>query len=152
MYKSAEFIFDGSEDEDWVVYGNELEGTSFSISLPGSVRGYWMSFCNKYKNVIEAWASINKNQYCIYSDHINNDYKYFRPPSSSVETVEQWKTWLSENPLTMWNQTDSETFAPLTAEEQEAMDALYTFRPTTVLGNDAGCEMKLTYKTRKGMN
>ena len=45
----------------------------------------------------------------------------------------------------------TETFVPLTTTEQEAMEALHTYRPTTVLSNDAGCEMSLTYKTRKSM-
>ena len=151
VYKSGEVIFNGSEGEDWEVYSNELEGTSFFAPLPGSAHGYQMSFCNKYKNVMQAWTAGYKNKYCIYSDHIIGDNKYFRPPSSSVETVEQWKTWLSENPLTLWNHTATETFVPLTAEEQEQMSALYTFRPTTVLSNDQGCEMTLTYKTRKSM-
>ena len=151
VYKSGEVIFNGSEGEGWAVYSNELEGTSFFAPLPGSAHGYQISFCNKYKNVIQAWAAGYKNRYCIYSDHINLDTKYFRPPSSSVETVEQWKTWLSENPLTLWNHTATETFVPLTAEEQEQMNALYTFRPTTVLSNDQECEMTLTYKSRKSM-
>lgn len=51
----------------------------------------------------------------------------------------------------VWYETTTETFVPLTTTEQEAMEALHTYRPTTVLSNDAGCEMSLTYKTRKSM-
>ena len=51
----------------------------------------------------------------------------------------------------VWYETTTETFIPLTASEQEAMNELYTFRPTTVLSNDCECEMTLTYKTRKSM-
>lgn len=51
----------------------------------------------------------------------------------------------------VWYETTTETFVPLTDTEQEAMEALHTYRPTTVLSNDAGCEMSLTYKTRKSM-
>src|SRR5699024_6732134 len=45
----------------------------------------------------------------------------------------------------------TETFAPLSESEQEAMNALHTYRPTTVLSNQQGCQMALTYKTRKGV-
>ena len=45
----------------------------------------------------------------------------------------------------------TETFVPLTASEQEQMNNLYTYRPTTVLSNQQDCEMALTYKTRKSM-
>lgn len=51
----------------------------------------------------------------------------------------------------VWYETTTETFVPLTTAEQEAMNALYTFRPTTVLSNDCGCNMTLTYKTKKSL-
>lgn len=51
----------------------------------------------------------------------------------------------------VWYETDTETFVPLTSTEQEAMEALYTYRPTTVLTNQQDCQMALTYKTRKNL-
>lgn len=51
----------------------------------------------------------------------------------------------------VWYETATETFVPLLESEQEAMNALYTFRPTTVLSNDCECEMTLTYKTKKSL-
>ena len=51
----------------------------------------------------------------------------------------------------VWYETTTETFVPLSESEQEQMNALYTFRPTTVLSNDAGCNMELTYKTKKSL-
>lgn len=51
----------------------------------------------------------------------------------------------------VWYETTTETFAPLSESEQEAMNVLHTYRPTTVLSNQQGCQMVLTYKTRKGV-
>lgn len=51
----------------------------------------------------------------------------------------------------VWYETTTETFVPLSASEQESMNALHTFRPTTVLSNDCECEMTLTYKTKKSL-
>lgn len=51
----------------------------------------------------------------------------------------------------VWYETTTETFVPLSESEQEAMNALYTYRPTTVLSNQQDCQMALTYKTRKSM-
>lgn len=51
----------------------------------------------------------------------------------------------------VWYETTTETFVPLTESEQEQMNALYTFCPTTVLSNDCECEMTLTYKTKKSL-
>lgn len=152
-YGSAEIVLDGSEDEAFSIYETPREGKSFVITLNDSVGGYQTSLCDKYRNINGSWNSAHKDEYAIYSDHINvtDKARYFRPPSTEVETVEQWKTWLSGNPLTLCYQTSSEAFTPLAAAEQEAMEALHTYRPTTVLSNDAGCEMSLTYKTRKSM-
>lgn len=52
----------------------------------------------------------------------------------------------------VWYETATETFAPLSESEREAMNALHTYRPTTVLSNQQGCQMTLTYKSRKGMS
>lgn len=51
----------------------------------------------------------------------------------------------------VWYETTTETFVPLSESEQKAMNALHTFRPTTVLSNDCECDMTLTYKTKKSL-
>lgn len=149
VYKSAEVVFDGSEK--WLLYPSANVGTVFYATLPNASLGLQTSLCNKYQNVNRIWNENYDGALCIYSDNAASKNKYFRPPSAAVETVEQWKAWLSENPLTLWYETTTETFAPLTTAEQEAMNALHTYRPTTVLSNQQGCQMTLTYKTRKSM-
>ena len=150
VYKSAEVVFDGSEK--WSLYPSANVGTVFYTTLPNATLGLQTSLCDKYKNVNRIWDAIYNGALCIYSDNANSKSKYFRPPSAVVETVEQWKVWLSENPLTLLYETEVETFVSLTASEQEAMNALHTYRPTTVLSNQQDCEMALTYKSRKGMS
>lgn len=51
----------------------------------------------------------------------------------------------------VWYETATKNFVPLSPEEQKQMNALHTFRPTTVLSNDCGCNMELTYKTKKSL-
>lgn len=145
VYKSDEIVLDGSED--WEIY--PYYGNSFIINDPTFEKRYESSFCDKYRNVNAVWTK--EGIYNAYSDHPNNARKYFKPPSAEVQTVEQWKTWLSENPLTLWYETAEETFVPLSESEQEQMNALHTFRPTTVLSNDCNCNMTLTYKTKKSL-
>lgn len=70
---------------------------------------------------------------------------------SQFQTVEEVKSWLQENKLYFAFPTAEETFVPLTEEEQTALNALHTNYPTTVLMNDQGCNMKLTYKTKKSL-
>lgn len=70
---------------------------------------------------------------------------------SQFQTIEEVKDWLQENEVYFAFPNAEETFVPLSAAEQEAMNALHTFRPTTVLSNDCECSMSLTYKTKKSL-
>ena len=70
---------------------------------------------------------------------------------SQFQTAEEVKDWLQENEVYFAFPNAEETFVPLSAAEQEAMNALHTYRPTTVLSNDVDCEMELTYKTKKSL-
>lgn len=152
VYKSNEVVLDGSEDEAISLYvGSEREGNSFLVNIPDSVGGYKTSRCDKYRNINGSWNGFHKGEYAIYSDHfrVATKNRYFRPPSAEVQTVEQWRTWLSENPLTLWYETAEETFIPLSESEQEAMNALYTFRPTTVFSNDNEMFMQIEYQTKR---
>lgn len=145
VYKSAEVVLDGSES--WGTYA--YVEISFTAVFEDCEQGYQTSFCDKYINRNTIW--MQENVFCKYSDHPNRCNKYFKPPNADITTVEQWKTWLQSNNLTLVYETAEETFVPLSESEQEAMNALHTFRPTTVLSNDCECDMSLTYKTKKSL-
>lgn len=66
-----------------------------------------------------------------------------------IDWLQQMKE--SGNPITVIAPTLITKFSNLTESEQEQMNALYTFRPTTVLSNDCDCNMTLTYKTKKSL-
>lgn len=149
VYKSAEVVFDGSEK--WSLYPTANVGTVFYTTLPNATIGFQTSLCDKYQNIDRVWDVIYDGVLGVYSDNAATKNKYFRPPSAAVETVEQFKSWLSENPLTVLFETSAETFVPLSSSEQDALNALHTYRPTTALSNQQGCQMALTYKTRKGV-
>lgn len=151
--KSAEIVLDGSEDEAFSIYERPDEGKSFTITLNDSVGGYQTSLCDKYRNINAAWNSDHKDEYVIYSDHMNvtDKKRYFRPPSTEVETVEQWKTWLQSNPLTLLCETEEETFEPFDVSQQEILNAIHTYNPSTSVFNWQNCDMDFTYKTRKSV-
>lgn len=71
--------------------------------------------------------------------------------SQNQTAIDEWIKWIKNNPITILSKTQQGEFVPLAAAEQEAMNALHTYRPTTVLSNQQGCQMALTYKTRKNL-
>ena len=138
VYKSAEIVLNGSER--WKTIEN----------------GFYIA------NGIEDTVEYDKNMLIdklIYAS--SGEYpRFIVIPSGEAYTpsifnvadsVNGMKEWLASNPLTLWYETAEETFVPLSESEQELMNALYTFRPTTVLSNDCGCNMTLTYKTKKSL-
>ena len=103
----GKIVFDGTED--WVEYNASGEGVSFQLNLDDSKMGFQTSVCNMFENYDEAWMVQNKDKVGIYSDHNVNARKYFRPPNTSVVSLEQWKVWLAEqyaagNPVILWYQ------------------------------------------------
>ena len=85
-----------------------------------------------------------------YSENKNGDLR-IGLSDTSIDTKELFEQYISDKDIYIWYETDEETFVPLSESEQEQMNALYTFRPTTVLSNDCGCNMTLTYKTKKSL-
>lgn len=143
VYKSAEIVLDGSEDESWFDFAtNDGYYTTIGTSVynDSSVEGY--AFSDKF-------LFVDTFSYEHPSIISQSKYYYFLNVKRYGETLSDWRTYLQTNPVTILYETELETFVPLTTAEQEQMNALHTFRPTTVLSNDAGCEMSLTYKTKK---
>ena len=136
--------------KDWMAYkdtGYYPEGTHCYTSIFEKSRfRFNSSFCTHFKNVSNAWdneiAKIG-----IYSDHISVRNKYF---ISDKSTVEGFKTWLLQQkeagtPVEVVYETETETWEPLPEETQKTLNALHTNYPTTVVTNNAGAEMELSY-------
>lgn len=109
------------------------------------------------------------SQYCNICN-LGNPYQYegnlfwiYRPTENkngelriglsdtSIDTKELFEQYISDKDIYIWYETAEETLVPLSESEQEALNALHTFRPTTVLSNDCDCNMTLTYKTKKSL-
>lgn len=149
VYKSMEITLNGSEG--WMVYA-AYEGF-LAIHILDTPRVRAEGFCESFicetaqytGKSTALWLGVNNNiVYAIRIPQYNEEL-----PDSGLQ---DWKDWLSENPITILTYADEETFVPLSESEQEAMNALHTYRPTTVLSNQQDCDMTLTYKSRKGMS
>ena len=63
----------------------------------------------------------------------------------NIDSLENWKTWLQANPITVTYKTAEETWEPLPEEMQSVLNALHTNYPTTVVSNSEDAEMELSY-------
>lgn len=102
-------------------------------------------YVNEYRAV---HTSYTKAEYGICCNW-NGGVKYFSAPNESITTVDEFKVWLSKNPLKIAYQTASIKFIPLPQSEQNAIRALKTYYPTTVITVDGGeldPDIKVTYR------
>lgn len=146
LYKSKVYDgFDGKNNR--IELGNKVGNVQhFSVyfaSTPNSV-GNANSYCDKYIGVNVSWT---KEKFGIFCDW-NNGVKFFSAPNEKVTNLEEFKAWLIENPLGLAYETLETEFIPLPQSEQNAIRALKTYYPTTVITVDGGevdPDIKVTY-------
>ena len=142
VYGSAEV--DMSSEMTWNIHQGYEQETSnlFRGVMSGvdKIDSTDMLLCNILPYYQAAYADVNG----IYS--LSNN---FFARIIGIKSLEDFQEKIQGGKVLA--KLSTETFVPLTTAEQEAMNALHTYRPTTVLTNQQDCEMALTYKTRKTM-
>lgn len=101
-------------------------------------------FIDKYRAVQLSYTKAEYGICCNWNDGV----KYFSAPNENVATVDEFKAWLIENPLKIAYETTNPEFVPLPQSEQNAIRALKTYYPTTVITVDGGGldpDIKVTY-------
>ena len=101
-------------------------------------------FIDKYRAVQLSYTKAEYGICCNWNDGV----KYFSAPNKNVATVDEFKAWLVENPLKIAYETTNPEFIPLPQSEQNAIRALKTYYPTTVITADGGeldPDIKVTY-------
>lgn len=147
LYKSKVYDgFDGKNNR--IELGNKVGNVRhflvYFASTPNSA-GNANSYCDKYIGVNISWT---KEKFGIFCDW-NNGVKFFSAPNEKVTNLEEFKAWLIENPLGLAHETLEPEFVPLPQSEQNAIRALKTCYPTTVITADGGevdPDIKVTYR------
>ena len=137
VYKTLEQTFDGTER--WYPYGS-YEGFSVNIDISNTASRI-DGKCDMFEVIKQTgnvdrkglWLGVNSNR--MYAVRM---YEY-------ATTLEEWKQWLEEHPMTLITEAAEEEFVPLQDSEQAALNALHSNYPTTVISNEQDCDMSLTY-------
>ena len=149
LYGSNTVVIDGSETWSSSNVPDHIYFTTVVNNKSGRIN---TSLCKTYKNNGEpVFNKKHEGEYNIYSDHPTNGVSdtAFVPPNETVTTIPQWKEWLNANPIEMLYKTKTTEFVPLPQSEQNAIRALKTYYPTTVITADGGevdPDIKATYR------
>ena len=139
VYKSAEIVLDGSEDEAWRSFIKDSFNQFYiDINTVEHLSNEKNAYCKKFRPAVIADRDAEKE--IIYSVAGG-----IAVSTELATELDAWKTWIQSNPITVLYRSIEETFVPLSKSEQSALNALTTYYPTTVLDNDQGCDMALTY-------
>lgn len=120
---------------------------NFSIRFENVANGNGNSdiFVDKYRAVQLSYTKAEYGICCNWNDGV----KFFSAPNEKVTNLEEFKAWLIENPLGLAYETLETEFIPLPQSEQNAIRALKTYYPTTVITVDGGevdPDIKVTYR------
>lgn len=120
-------VFDGSSDEEWSTCSNYF----FCQKLPSSMSSR-EGFSNQYAgNKIRIG---NGNEAIIIFDAV-----YFE------NNLSNWKAHLASNPLVVMTYLDAPIETDLTEAQIQAYKSLTTFKPTSIISNDANAQMEVEY-------
>ena len=140
--KTGSVILDGSADELWstyAIYNNDggnghcyvIEDSDFALGLNSSI-------CTRFKNVGGSAYSPLVGYVGAYSDHLTVHRKYF---ISDIETLEGFKSWLSQNNIEIIYQKEYPTIT-----EIEDRTGAYTMpEGSMTITNSENADMVVTY-------
>lgn len=131
--------FDGSEDEKWRL-APSLGVNRFIISIPGS---YYIP--NEHTEVICNRGRYKKGQPFEVSQIYMWDSTFYYTPDQILSDVLSFKKWLNTNPLDVVYRLSTPTETNIPPEVLEAYKALHSNYPSTVVQNDSGAGMELSY-------
>lgn len=143
--KIKRIVFDGSEDEKWVLSNDPLNVTTnrFVIRM-NIINAYYkmLTMCNKM-----AWKHMNQVDVVGQTTHGVNFY--ITLPKDLAPDLQTFRTWLSQNPLTVDYVLAEPVTEPLPESVQAQLQALHSENGTTHVFVDSGevpCGIKLTYR------
>lgn len=121
-------VFDGSSDEEWGI------GSSYFVSykLPSEMSSR-EGFSNQYTGNKIRIGNNNNTAIIIF------DLDYFEKKLSN------WEAHLAQHPLVVMTYLDAPIETDLTQEQLKAYKSLTTFKPTSIISNDAGAQMEVEY-------
>ena len=127
--------FDGSSEEIWM------------INIAGNLYQFYTSGTKNARNSSTVLCSSFQSKNLLSEE--NNSFVgstgRFSCFTASISTVDEWKAYLAENPMSVIYILATPIETPLSAEELAAYATLHTYRNNTTVFNDAGAYMELEY-------
>lgn len=148
VQRIQKYVLDGSSDEIWNEYATyELNGWYYNTQDSWQ-HSYAKGYCSQYDVSTNA-QELGKNNKKIRIGASNNVIYFvmndFYDKSLEDHGLANWKAHLAANPLTVMTYLDTPIETDLTEAQLQAYKALTTFKPMSIISNDAGAQMDVDY-------
>lgn len=132
--------FNGSEN--WILHPlTDKEKTqSFGLSQSVSFEALGKMNCNRFIYIRTVWGADEEGV-----DIFGRVNIYFNIKKTKASTVEEFKTWLSQNNIVLEAVLTEPIIEPLPEEIKTQLSNLHTYYPTTIISNDANTEIEVEY-------
>nr|DAO46192.1 MAG TPA: hypothetical protein [Bacteriophage sp.] len=146
VQRVKEIVLDGSDDEVWGLYNDTGENYCYYNSIAVDihmpiVKEYIMCSSFQFFDRIWLYADGTKSGYAMDVGSANNSV-YFAYKFASLS---EWRTWLASNPVTLQYVLATPIETDLTESQIQAYKSLTTFKPTSIISNDANAQMIVEY-------
>lgn len=118
-HKIRSIVYDGSDDEWWELFSNNC----FIMRMFAGNKDVAYTVISSHFTGMKtptAWTALQDGE-CQNVDYTIGFKK------NGITTVAEWRTWLSENPITVVYEKAEPTVTPLTAEQIAEFEKLRTF-------------------------
>lgn len=125
-------VFDGSEDEIWSEVNTNTDGNkryTFKCTERMADTAHPTALCSHFPLLAEGATNL-----CITGFTIKNNIVIYL----DGRLLDEFKSWLRDNPITLVCTLNSPTWEPLPADTQSALNALTTYTGTTHVTITAG--------------
>ncbi|RJU65915.1 hypothetical protein DW709_09705 [Coprococcus sp. AM27-12LB] len=146
--KIKRIVLDGSEDEKWELSREHENHINFALAIKGAitVNTGIRTMMDKFKYFGAIWNSD------ILGQDMFGATLRINMPKTLATDLQTFKTWLSQNPLTVDYVLAEPATEPLPESVQQQLQALHSENGTTHVFVDSGevpCGIKLTYRKEK---
>ena len=123
VYNMGTIVYDGSNDEWWSAYPLKKGFTIQLAKLKSgtAVKGWCDKFVVKDNITYETGIILG----------LDNNYLYIAGVNDIIPTVEELRTWLSQNPITVVYPLVFPTETPIPQEQLQMLRSLYTYTGVT---------------------
>lgn len=140
------------ENDVFKLYADNEKAIQYQVPFE-EISNSWselVCYCNTFENAIGQTIYTQSGKTDFYMGHVHKSMVFSAKNKQGIfQSIEAFQEWIRNSGTYVWYKTDNKKFVPLSESEQNAIRALKTYYPTTVITADGGeldPDIKVTYR------